>query len=451
MALSVFRHSSQLGLLGAWLAMSSASLPTAIGQTREEKVRDDRAKVESEGFWIYNDWARARLEAESTGRPIIVVLRCIPCEECVKLDDHLVDEDPILRPLLEKFVRVRLVSTNGLDLNLFQYDFDQSFAVFLLNADGTIYGRFGTRSHRTEWVGDVSIEGLAEALKGAISLHANYPANRAQLVAKRGEPLEYPSPEKYPLLKDKYTSQLATSGEIVKSCIHCHQIGDAQRDLYRVSGEGFPEKLLFPYPHPTTVGLTLDPHFRAKVEAVAAGSAAQAAGLAAGDVITHLSGQPILSTADVQWVLHHASDRGEAVSCKVQRGNQWIDLTMNLPQGWRRQGDLSWRVSSWGMRRMTLGGMVLDELTSDERREAGIESGMALRVRSVGQYGPHATAKKAGFAKEDILVEYNGRNDLLRETDLLAYSLENVPVNTTINVKLLRKGQPKTLKLLMQP
>ena len=133
-------------------------------QTREEMVREDRKKVESEGYWIYNDLPRAFDEARQSDKPIIVVLRCIPCHECVKLDDDLVDTDPNIRPLLDQFVRVRQVSTNGLDLNLFQYDTDQSFAIFLLNADGTIYGRFGTRSHRTEWYGDVSLKGLSKAL-----------------------------------------------------------------------------------------------------------------------------------------------------------------------------------------------------------------------------------------------------------------------------------------------
>ena len=83
----------------------------------------------------------------------------------MKLDDELVDTHPVIRPLLEQFVCARQVSTNGLDLSLFQYDTDQSFAVFFLNADKTIYGRFGTRSHRTEWLGDVSLKGLAKALK----------------------------------------------------------------------------------------------------------------------------------------------------------------------------------------------------------------------------------------------------------------------------------------------
>src|SRR5918995_1066673 len=149
-------------------------------QTREEKVRGDKAKVEAERFWIYNDLPRGFAEAKKTGQPLLVVLRCIPCEQCVKLDDDLVEKDERLRPLLEKFVRVRVVSANGLDLSLFQFDTDQSFAVFFLNADGTIYGRFGTRSHRTNWVGDVSLDGLAKALDGALALHAEYPKNKEQ-------------------------------------------------------------------------------------------------------------------------------------------------------------------------------------------------------------------------------------------------------------------------------
>src|SRR5262245_39720128 len=123
----------------------------ASGQTREQKVRGDKAKVEADGFWIYNDLAKGYAEAKKTGMPLVVVLRCIPCEQCVKLDDDLVDKDERLKPLLEKFVRVRVISANGLDLSLFQFDTDQSFAVFMLNADGTIYGRFGTRSDQRNW------------------------------------------------------------------------------------------------------------------------------------------------------------------------------------------------------------------------------------------------------------------------------------------------------------
>src|SRR5205814_346300 len=157
------------------VAVAFAAEAAAAPPTRDQKVLADRRKVEAEGFWVYNDLPRGLAEAKKSGRPLLVVLRCVPCEECVKLDDDLVDRDPRVRPLLERFVCVRLVSTNGLDLGLFQFDYDQSFAAFLLNADGTVYGRFGTRSHRTSWADDVSVEGLAKALQGALELHGDYP------------------------------------------------------------------------------------------------------------------------------------------------------------------------------------------------------------------------------------------------------------------------------------
>src|SRR5262249_8565349 len=99
----------------------------ALGQTREQKVLADRKKFEGDPLWIYNDLPRGSAEAKKTGKPMLVVLRCLPCEECVKLDDDLVNQDPRVRPLLEKYVCVRVVAGNGLDLSLFQFDYDQSF------------------------------------------------------------------------------------------------------------------------------------------------------------------------------------------------------------------------------------------------------------------------------------------------------------------------------------
>src|SRR5262245_5648590 len=204
------------------LAIVLAVTGLAGAQSREDKVRADKKKVEAEGFWIYNDLPKGLALAKKTGKPLLVILRCIPCVECVKLDDDLVNQDPRVRPLLEKFVCVRVVSTNGLDLSLFQFDYDQSFAAFLLNADGTVYGRFGTRSHRTSWSDDVSIEGLAKALRGALDLHEQYPKNKDDLAGKRGPAPEVPSPEQFPLLKDRYGPKLAADAKAVQSCIHCH-------------------------------------------------------------------------------------------------------------------------------------------------------------------------------------------------------------------------------------
>ncbi|HVK11861.1 MAG TPA: Trx7/PDZ domain-containing (seleno)protein [Gemmataceae bacterium] len=425
--------------LSASVALLIALAPVAAQNPREKKVRDDRVKVEADGFWIYNDYPKAVAEAKKSGKPLVVALRCIPCEECVKLDDSLVDTDPVLRPLLEKFVRVRVVSTNGLDLSLFQFDTDQSFAVFLLNADGTVYGRFGTRSHRTNWVGDVSVAGLAKALEGALELHAGYPKNKDVLAAKRGPAPEFPTPEQYPAIKKtgKYTSTLATTGNIVQSCIHCHQIGDARKDLYRTKGP-MPEDVLFPYPHPKSIGLTLDPKERATIEKVTADTPAAKAGFEAGDAIVSLNGQPLLSMADVQWVLHHTPAAGGTLKADVRRAGKPVEVTLTLAAGWRRADNISWRSSSWGLRRTALGGLLLEDAEGDAK---------GLKVKHVGQYGPHATAKNAGFQVGDVIVSYDGKTDLKRETDVLAYGVTARKPGDRVPVTVVRGGKKVELTL----
>lgn len=431
--------------------LSLATTPTLAQQmTREEKVRADRAKVEAEGFWIYNDLDKAYRIAEETGKPLLVVLRCIPCEECVKLDDELVDTDPVLRPLLDQFVCVRIVGTNGLDLDTFQFDTDQSFAVFMLNADKTIYGRFGTRSHRTEWLGDVSLEGMARALEGALQLHEDYPNNREKLQAKRGKPLEFSSPEKYPIHKDKYTDQLNYSGDVVKSCIHCHQIGDARRDYYWSGNEVIPEDLMYPYPHPKSIGLVLDPKKRAQVLEVVPGSPASQSGIQPGDDILAMANQPLLSIADVQWVLNQTSPQGGEILLELKRDNQSQTATLKLPAGWRQADDISWRVSSWGIRRMTTGGMVLTPLSPEEKSALGIDTKMALKVKSAGKFGPHAAARQAGFLPDDVLISLAGNNQLEREQDWFWFVLNRFRAGDEVAVELLRAGRKQSLKLPIQ-
>jgi serine protease Do len=438
-------------MLTVLLGLTCCATHAAPPNTREQKVRADKAKVEAEGFWIYNDLAKGFEQARATGKPLVVVLRCIPCEECVKLDDELVDTDPVIRPLLEKYVCVRIVGTNGLDLSLFQYDTDQSFAVFLLNADKTIYGRFGTRSHRTEWIGDVSLTGLAKALEKGLELHAAYPSNREALAGKRGPAMEVASPEQYPSLKEKYTAALNYEGNVVQSCIHCHQIGDAQREFYWKKNQPIPESVMFPAPHPSVVGLTLDPKECATVLKVEPGSAVEAAGLKSGDAIQSLAGQPLLSIADVQWVLHRTPAEGGEVAAKVLRDGKTVTATIKLPAGWKRAGDISWRVTSWGLRRMTLGGMRLEPLTPTDRETAGLKPQQkALRVAGVGKYGAHATAMKAGIQEGDILVAFDGQSNFDREADIFWHVVTKKHPGDKVTIGVLRGGKPMEFTLPMQ-
>ncbi len=418
------------------------------GGSREEKVRNDKKKVEAEGFWIYNDFPAALSEAQKTGKPIVAVLRCLPCVECVKLDDDLIDADARVKPLLEKFVRVRIVSTNGLDLSLFQFDTDQSFCVFFLNADGTIYGRFGTRSHRTEWLGDVSVDGLAKALAGALALHQDYPKNKSALAAKRGPAPTFASPEQFPSLKEKYKSTINYQGNVVQSCIHCHQIGDAIREITVRNPEGIPENVLYPYPHPKILGLILDPNEMATVKSVTPGSIAAKAGIRAGDQIRSLAGQPLLSMADMQWVLHHTSPAGGDLAMDIDRGGMSAHASLHLEKGWRQLDDISWRASTWGLRRVALGGMFLGKLPEEEREKNKLAADSnALYVNHVGQYPPHNIAQQAGMRKGDVVLGVDGREDFKREGDIITYSLWDKKRGEQIAFTILRDGKRQTVNM----
>ena len=47
-------------------------------EDRRERVLADRKEVEASGNWIYNDLPKGLAEAARTGKPLMVVIRCIP-------------------------------------------------------------------------------------------------------------------------------------------------------------------------------------------------------------------------------------------------------------------------------------------------------------------------------------------------------------------------------------
>ncbi len=145
---------------------------------------------------------------------------------CSEFDGQVVRLESELKEVMDQFVRVRLIQCNSLDLDLFQFDYDLTFAAFFLNADRTIYGRFGTRSSDTDASRDISISGFRKAMEGALSLHRDFPANRAPLQAKTGAPAKFKIAQDFPSLTGKYTPFLDYKGQVSRSCIHCHMLGE---------------------------------------------------------------------------------------------------------------------------------------------------------------------------------------------------------------------------------
>lgn len=431
----------------AW-AMACGVAGAESVKDREGAVRGDRAALENDARWIYNDVDRGFAEARRTGRPLLVVLRCVPCLSCVGLDASVLQE-PDLAPLLDRFVCVRVINANALDLTRFQFDYDLSFSTLIFNADGTLYGRYGSWSHQVDPEARETV-GYRKALEAALALHAAYPGNRDALAGKQGGPVAYRTPVEFPALATKYGRELNWGGNVVQSCVHCHQVGEAFRSHHREKREPVPRAQIYPMPAPETIGLTLAADGVARVTAVTAGSAAAAAGFAAGDEVETLAGQPLISVADFAWALHGAPEQGE-LAAVVRRGGASRTLGLRLAAGWRMQADISRRVGTWSMRAMALGGMVLVELDAAERAARGLQpDGLALLARGVGQYGKHAAARNAGFRKDDVLVAVDGITGRMTEGELIGRLLETRRMGEEIEVTVRRGPERLQLKLPMQ-
>ena len=434
-------------LLGAAATLAQERKPD-----REAKVRADKERVEADAKWIYDDLPRGVDEAKKSGKPLLVVFRCIPCEACAKLDEDVVTRDPAVAKLLDQFVCVRIPHANGMDLSLFNFDYDQSWAAFFLEPDMTILGRYGTRSSQKDSADDVSLEGFAKALEDVLELHSSYPANRGFFAGKRVAAALTGAPEDLPTLKDRYKTALDWSGKVVPSCIHCHMINESLRRTERDAGRPIAPSLLFPYPNPRVLGLVMDPKETAVVKSVVAGSTAEKDGFRPGDVIAMLSDQPMLSIADVQWVLHNSLATGDSsVRAAVLRDGKQTTTRLSLPAGWRAKSDISWRASSWDLRRMVTGGMVLEDVSDEDRAKLGIDkTSMALRAKHVGQYGEHAAAKNAGFVKDDVVTAIAGKSDRLTESELFARLTASTKPGEKLAVTVLREGKKLELTLPMQ-
>ncbi|MCX6856321.1 MAG: Trx7/PDZ domain-containing (seleno)protein [Verrucomicrobia bacterium] len=426
-----------------------ASLHAEAVKDREGAVRADKARMENDARWAYNDIDSGFKQAKLTGKPLLVVLRCVPCLSCMGLDSAVLMQGDELAPLLDQFVCVRVINANALDLTKLQFDYDLSFSTLFFNGDGTTYGRYGSWSHQKNSA-DTTITGYKRALEAALKIHAGYPANKAQLAGKQPGSVPYVNPTAIPKLAEKYTRDLNWDGKVVQSCIHCHMIGDAMRASYRDQKQPVPLEWIYPMPAPQTVGMTLMADQIATLSDVIAGSVADKAGLKNGDQLVSINAEPLVSTADVSWALHRSGDEA-SLSLDVLRAGVGVSLKMDLPKGWRYEADNSGRVSAWSMRAMAAGGMNLVALNEEERKQRGLSrDGMALWVKGLGMYGPHATAKKAGFQKDDVLLQVAEIKDTISESRLHGQLLQDHPQGELVPVTVWRAGKKLELSLPMQ-
>ncbi|HZL90695.1 MAG TPA: Trx7/PDZ domain-containing (seleno)protein [Pirellulaceae bacterium] len=416
-----------------------ASFTAAAAESElQQQLKDDQIAP----HWLYCDLPAAMAQAKERGKPILVVLRCVPCPPGKTLDAAVMQPNADLEKLEQQFVCVRLVHTKGLDLSLFEYDFDMSWAAMFIEPDGTVLGRYGTRvaSGKEKSDSHISMAGFRSAAERALALHKNFPANKGQLAGKRsGRKLEYAVPEEIPGLDER------AKGEVVKreNCIHCHMIREFALRAKWEAGK-LTAGDLKPYPMPERIGLTMDVDDGQLVKSVAEGSAAEEAGIEIGDQLVSMSGQPLVSLADIQWVLHSAADEatipvtlrrdGEALTKKIEVGGNW------------KQSDIAWRASSWyGLRQ----GLKTEPLSTTDKKARGIdEDSLALAVKGLhGKGGPKL--EQAGVRMNDVIVAVDDRTDAMSESDFLIWLRLNHGPKDSVRFTVLRGENRRELTIPM--
>ena len=108
----------------------------------------------------------------------------------------------IVRLAQEQFVAVRQVEMKGVDLSQFQFDYDLNWAAMFVNADGTVYARYGTQSAAGANAYN-SIASLEKTMRSVLALHEDYPNNKNGLAGKLGKLKPYKTALEMPGMKHR--------------------------------------------------------------------------------------------------------------------------------------------------------------------------------------------------------------------------------------------------------
>lgn len=340
--------------------------------------------------------------------------------DCHEFDGQVVRLDKI-KAEAEQFVRVRLPRIDESDLSVFEFDYDVTFMVFLLDADEHVYARYGGRDAENA-ERRMSLDGLRATMQSVLAEH--------QAAAKRFAPRSRS--------KEMYIREVTGGGG---RCLHCHQVKEALNRKLVADGDWSRENV-WRFPLPENVGVRLDVNRSNVVEAVTPDSPAAKAGLKPGDVLRQLGAVPVHSFGDATFALDKAPAAG-TLEVRWARGGEPMAGTLTLADGWRKT-DISWRPSMH--RLVAVLPLYGDDLKPDERKALGLTPAQLAfrqspRVREA--------AKAAGIAAGDVVIGIDDRKLDMGVDDLLIFVRREYLVGDTITLTVLRDGQPRKIPLTL--
>lgn len=316
---------------------------------------------------------------------------------------------------------VRVTNIQGVDLSVFQFDYDLTWAAFLMNGEGRIYSRYFGRNE-TSAMSHLSLDGFIATIKAALELHKKEAKQK---------------PESRPSVPWKMVDDIPMfkKNEKGKNCIHCHQVYDYQRMEAFATGK-YDRNSIWTYPPPENWGLVVD---NVKLKRVKQGSIAENGGLKAGDTIKRVNDVRIVSVGDLFFAIHHASAEAKVT---YTRDGKEAQTTLKLEGDWRKT-DLSWRASLWATEPRP--GFWGEALTADEKKKAGVADA-ALAVR-IGGVEPGRPSAQAGLKPGDIVIAVGAESKHMTGKQLQAWFRVNLKPGDSVRVKVLRSGKTREVTL----
>lgn len=297
---------------------------------------------------------------------------------------------------------MRVTDLRGVDLERYSFDFDLTFAALVAHPAGPVLHRYGGRDHHSADA-RLTMTSFVRFLEAA---HARYAAH---VVEERVPPRPSRTLDDIPVWRDKMAKRPQPL-----ACYHCHYVFDAEREQRRAEGT-WSRELIWRWPTPERVGITLDTEDLGRVRALRPGSPAALAGLALGDRLLSAGGQPILTALDLSFVLEGSPRGAGKLPLRYARSGAERSALLDLPAGWKEGTPLefAWRPSKWQLSpRPGFGG---PPLSAEERTQLGLPAkGLAFRVNYIVDWGGApdrrygAAARKAGVRKGDVVVGVAG-------------------------------------------
>ncbi len=330
----------------------------------------------------------------------------------------------------------------GIDTNTYRFDYDLTFSALLMNVDGTVYHRYGTRAAE-EASSRLSMKALSQLLVDSLEDHLEYLKNPS------------PPPRK-PILPIEEIPSMATRLKKDKiDCFHCHMVYDSFRKDEQALGT-WSRSEIWKYPLPDQVGLLMEVEDPSLIRKVASSSAAYRSRIRSKDRIIYLEDQRVRSHADIQWVLENASPNATTLRVVVERKGKRKELKLRLRKGWKVSDSkvVSWRPTIWSYRPAPgFGGPMLkpNELAKWKLPK----NSWAIRITYIVNWGENKkdgqNAIQAGLKRGDIVYSVGKKKDFISSQHFQSWFRMGMKPGAKVEIRILRNGKPKRILMKVLP